>query len=232
MINGVTAELGSKARAGIDQVMVDLQPIAGAEKPVYIALHKPRGVLSAVIGQGDRPTVRDLVNIRESVYPVGRLDLDSEGLILLTNDGDLANRITHPRYGHEKEYRVLVGRKPDEEQLAAWRRGVVLEDGVRTQPAEVVVETPAGRGAWLKVVMREGRKRQIRETGQMLGIPVLRIVRIRIGEIHLGTLKTGEWRVLSELEVKKLKHPTVKRSEPGVQKKPGIPRTPGRKERR
>ncbi len=225
-VNGKIAELGTKADPASDKIMVDLHPIPGQEKLVYIALHKPRGVLSAVIGQGDRPTVRDLVNVRESIYPVGRLDLDSEGLILLTNDGDLANKITHPRFGHEKEYRVLVGKKPDEAQLAAWRRGVVLEDGTRTQPADVTVDTIAGRGAWLKVIMREGRKRQIRETGKILGIPVLRIVRIRIGEIRLGQLKTGEWRYLSDLEVKKLKQTRGSERRPKPIKKSGVPRTP------
>jgi 23S rRNA pseudouridine2605 synthase len=123
----------------------------------------------------------------------------------LTNDGDLANRLTHPRYGHEKEYRVLVARHPDQEQLANWRRGIVLEDGYRTQPAEVRLENYSGKGAWLRVVMREGRKRQIRETGSTLGLPVVKIIRVRIGALRLGGLKPRQWRYLESREIEALK---------------------------
>jgi 23S rRNA pseudouridine2605 synthase len=162
-------------------------------------------VLSAVTTPDPRPTVLALVDVPQRVYPVGRLDADSEGLILLTNDGDLANRLTHPRYGHEKEYRVLIGRRPDEEQLAAWRRGVVLEDGYRTAPAIVSLDASAGKGAWLRVILHEGRKRQIRETGAQIGLPVVRILRVRIGSLQLGNLKPREWRYLSGGEVAALK---------------------------
>src|SRR5574338_128006 len=116
-INGRTAVLGEKADPERDRIQVDGQPLRVAEQPVYIALYKPRGVISAVGGPDPRPTVRTLVNVPGHLYPVGRLDVDSEGLILLTNDGDLANRLTHPRYEHEKEYRVLVAARPDDEQL-------------------------------------------------------------------------------------------------------------------
>jgi 23S rRNA pseudouridine2605 synthase len=136
---------------------------------------------------------------------VGRLDFDSEGLILLTNDGDIANRLTHPRYGHEKEYNVLVARQPDENQLNTWRRGVVLEDGYKTQPAKVRFLSSSGKGAWLKVILNEGRKRQIREMGQQTGLPVVRIIRVRIGPIQLGNLAPREWRHLTEKEVAELK---------------------------
>jgi 23S rRNA pseudouridine2605 synthase len=142
------------------------------------------------------------------------LDVDSEGLILLTNDGELANRITHPRYGHEKEYRVLVARRPDEEQLETWRRGIVLEDGYKTAPAQVWVDRPEGKGAWLRVVLKEGRKRQIRETGTQLGLPVVKIIRVRIGSLQLGGLKPREWRYLSEAEVTALKGQPDKRRYP------------------
>ena len=112
-INGRIAQLGDKADPQLDRILVDRQPIPTIENSVYIALYKPRGVLSSVSSPDRRPTVRDLVDVPEHLYPVGRLDLDSEGLILLTNDGEVANRLTHPRYGHEKEYRVLVARRPD-----------------------------------------------------------------------------------------------------------------------
>jgi len=121
----------------MDRIQVDRQPVKAQEKLKYIALYKPRGVLSAVTSPDPRPTVYSLVPVSGTLYPVCRLDVDSEGLILLTNDGELANKLTYPRYEHEKEYRVLIARHPDPEQLATWRRGVVLEGGYRTAPANV-----------------------------------------------------------------------------------------------
>ncbi len=208
-VNGQVAHLGQKADPAIDHITVDGLPLPGPERPVYIALNKPRFVLSTTESErGDRRrTVRDLVDVPERIYPVGRLDFESEGLLLLTNDGDLSNRLTHPRYGHEKEYRVLVARRPDLEQLEAWRHGVVLSDGTRTLPAEVSISQAVGKGVWLRVVMREGKKRQIREICAMLGLPVVRLVRVRIGPLRLGTLKPGDWRFLTPEEVQALKRP-------------------------
>jgi len=204
-VNGRVAVIGGKADPQTDHILVDGRPVRTPELLKYIALYKPRGVLSTVDAPDRRSTVRELVNEPERLYPVGRLDVDSEGLVLLTNDGELANRLTHPRYGHEKEYRVLVARRPDEEQMAAWRHGVVLEDGYRTAPAQIRFEAASGKGAWLRVILREGRKRQIRETGSQIGLPVVRIVRIRIGSLMLGALKPGEWRRLAEDELRELK---------------------------
>jgi 23S rRNA pseudouridine2605 synthase len=206
-VNGAVAELGQKADPVSDKITVDGRVLQAAEQKVYIALNKPKYVLSTVEPErGDtRQTVRDLIPGNERLYPVGRLDFDSEGLILMTNDGDLAQKLTHPSHGHVKVYRVLLARQPDHEQLAAWRRGVVLEDGYKTQPADVYVEREFGKGAWVKVSMREGRKHQIRETGSLLGLPVVRILRISIGSLHLGTLKPGEWRHLTAAEVDALK---------------------------
>jgi 23S rRNA pseudouridine2605 synthase len=204
-VNDQPATLGDKADAQRDKILVDGKPVLAAESLVYIALYKPRGVLTTVTAPDPRPTVLNLVDVPQRIYPVGRLDVDSEGLILLTNDGDLANRLTHPRYGHEKEYRVLVARRPDEEQMANWQRGVVLEDGYHTAPAEVRVDAPAGKGTWLRIVLKEGRKRQIREVGKTIGLPVVKIIRVRIGTLHLGSLKPREWRFLSENEVAALK---------------------------
>ena len=127
---------------------------------VYLMLNKPVGVLSTVSDERGRRTVIDILpaKFRDiGLYPVGRLDKDSTGLLLLTNDGDLANRLTHPRYGHEKEYRVKVITEPDEAQLTIWRRGVVLEDGYRTAPAKVFIESKSGKGSWLRIIMQEGR---------------------------------------------------------------------------
>jgi 23S rRNA pseudouridine2605 synthase len=206
-VNGAVAQLGQKADASTDRILVDGKPVTVTTRFTYVALHKPRNVLSSVEAEpGDnRKTVRDLVEVPERLYPVGRLDFDSEGLILMTNDGDLANRLTHPRYGHEKEYRVLLARRPDEAQLETWRRGVVLEDGHRTAPAQVRFESTSGKGAWIRVVMGEGRKRQIREIGFLLGLPVVRIVRVRIGTLRLGNLKARQWRYLTHEEISSLK---------------------------
>ena len=206
-VNGQLAELGQKADPRVDKITVDGKQMAAAETLTYVALYKPRNVLSTVENEpgDDRKTVRDLVDEPGHLYPVGRLDYESEGLILMTNDGDLTNRLTHPRFGHEKEYRVLLARRPDAQQLEAWKRGVVLEDGYKTQPVEVRFETSQGKGVWVRVIMGEGRKRQIRETCQQLGLPVVRIVRVRIGTLHLGTLKPRQWRHLYADEVDALK---------------------------
>lgn len=208
-VNGQIATLGQKADPTKDKITVDGKPIAAAEKTLYIALYKPRNVLSTVEHErGDeRQTVRDIVEVPGHLYPVGRLDFESEGLVLMTNDGELTNRLTHPRFGHTKEYRVLLAKRLDSEQIEAWRRGVVLEDGYKTAPAEVRFESAQGKGAWVRVVMGEGRKRQIREICKQLGLPVVRIVRIRIGALRLGNLKPRQWRYLTTKEVDDLRKP-------------------------
>jgi 23S rRNA pseudouridine2605 synthase len=209
-VNGQIAGLGDKADLEKDTITVDGRPVTKTEPLTYIALNKPRGVISTVKSPGRRPTVRDLVDVPLRLYPVGRLDIDSEGLILMTNDGKLANRLTHPRYEHEKEYRVLVSRKPDSEQVEIWRRGVVLEDGYRTLPAEVNIERHTSKGTWLRIVLREGKKRQIREAGALIGLPVKKIIRIRIGSLNLGSLQPGQWRYLRQSEIRNLKEKVQK----------------------
>jgi len=204
-VNGQRATLGMKADPNTDIIEVKGERISAAEPLVYIALNKPRGVISAAKSPDPRPTVLDLVNHKARLYPVGRLDIESEGLILLTNDGTLAQRLTHPRYGHEKEYAVLVAQRPDEKQLTAWRIGVVLEDGYRTKPVKVRITGTKGKGAWLKVIMKEGRKRQIREMGRRTGLPIVKITRTRIGSLRLGNLKPRQWRHLTPDEIAELK---------------------------
>jgi 23S rRNA pseudouridine2605 synthase len=204
-VNGKVAALGDKADPERDHITLDGKRLRAAEKLIYVALHKPRNVISAVTSPDPRPTVRELIPLEGRLYPVGRLDIESEGLILLTNDGELANRVTHPRYGCEKEYRALVPRAPDAQQLEIWRNGVVLEDGYKTAPASVRLVSETPRGAWLQIIMKEGRKRQIREIGERIGLPVLRLQRVRIGNVTLGKLKVREWRELSAREVADLK---------------------------
>jgi 23S rRNA pseudouridine2605 synthase len=204
-VNKAAVTLGDKAEAGSDEITVDGRKVEFPETFTYIALYKPRNVISAVTTPEQRRTVRDLVGVDGTLYPVGRLDVDSEGLILLTNDGEMANRLTHPRFEHEKEYKVLVARHPDEAQMELWRKGVVLEDGYRTKPAGVWFVSASGKGAWLRVILREGRKRQIREMGKLTGLPIVRIVRMRIATLLLGSLKSGEWRYLTTQEITDLK---------------------------
>ncbi len=210
-VNGYIAIIGQKADPFKDKIAVDGKPISAPETLTYIALYKPRNVLSAVEAEANdgRQTVRDLIPLEGHLYPVGRLDFDSEGLVLMTNDGELTNKLTHPKFGHQKEYRVLVARRPDEKQLDAWRRGVVLEDGDKTAPADVSFLSVSGRGAWIRVVMGEGRKRQIREVGQLLGLPVVRIIRLRISTLKLGNLKPRQWRYLTKEEVMELREGKV-----------------------
>lgn len=204
-VNGKVAELGTKANPAKDRILVDGKRIAAARSSIYIALYKPRGVLSTTGGPDKRPKLIDIVPESDQLQIVGRLDRESEGLILLTNDGQLTNWLTHPRYGHEKEYRVLVSRLPDKKQLDTWRRGIVLSDGYRTRPVKVEIEQPHGDGAWLRVIMKEGRKRQIRETAAQVGLSVAKLVRVRISNLKLGKMQVGEWRNLEPTEIEALK---------------------------
>lgn len=222
-VNGTVATLGQKADPRVDRITVDGSALQMPEVLTYVALHKPRGIISSLAAQGNRQTVRDLVELPERIYPVGRLDVDSEGLIILTNDGELAEYLTHPRYESEKEYRVLVRGEPDNDQLNAWRRGVMLE-GDRTAPAEVRREEATGAGTWLRVTMHEGRKHQIRDIGALLGLPVRRLIRVRMGSLRLGNLAPGDWRELKPGEVEALRAPMSSTSRPGKPKPQKRPR--------
>lgn len=204
-VNGIKITLGAKADPAKDDIRLDGLPIRRAEKKVYIAVHKPKNMLSLNAPDDDRPTIFDIVKDERHLYPVGRLDFDSEGLVLLTNDGELANQLSHPRYEHDKEYEVRVSRRPDAKQLEIWRRGIVLEDGYRTLPAKVDVASYTKKGAWLTVVLREGKNRQIRRMGARIGLPVKQIRRVRIGPITLGKLQPGHFRYLKPDEIKVLK---------------------------
>jgi len=205
LVNGKRIKLGDKADPSVDKIIFDGQEIKSSAKKIYIALHKPRNVLSSTVSQSDHQTVLDLVPSSEGLYPVGRLDLDSEGLIILTNDGELTNLLTHPRFQKEKEYKVLVAKKPDQKQIETWRRGVVLSDGHHTGKVDVFFDHSKGKGAWLKIIMREGHKRQVRETARVLGLPVVKLIRVRIGSLLLGNIKLREYRHLTDKEVSKLK---------------------------
>jgi 23S rRNA pseudouridine2605 synthase len=200
-VNGNMAFLGMKADPERDRITVDQIPIRDPENFRYILLYKPRGVLSTVKSPFSQATVRSIVDLPERVYPVGRLDQDSEGLILLTNDGKMTHQLTHPSFEHEKEYRVRVVPCPQEKQLAAWRKGIILDDGIRTQPAKVSIENQDSTGAWLRVILKEGKKRQIRRMAECSGLQVDRLIRVRIASLTLGELSPGKWRELTKEEI-------------------------------
>ena len=216
-VNDHIARLGEKADPERDKIEVNGQPLL-LEKPIYIMLNKPRNVLSSTEDELDegRQTVRDLVDLPGHLYPVGRLDRNSTGLILLTNDGHLANRLTHPRYEHPKTYRVQVEGKVDESIVAQWRQGVML-DGKMTAPAQIKVLKQEENGATLRLVMYEGRKRQIRRVAELLGLSVRLLHRTAIGPLRLGDLKPGEWRRLTPGEVADLRR-EVRRQEKQLQR--------------
>jgi len=194
---------GTKVDPERVRIKVDGVPIALPDKHAYVLLHKPVGVLSAATDPRGRPTVLDLVPTRKRLYPVGRLDLGSEGLVLLTDDGELTQRLTHPSYKHEKEYHILVEGRPAAGTLRRLREGIELEDGF-SLPAKVAVLRREGRETWLRFVIREGRKRQLRRMCAEVGHPVRRLVRVRMGVISLGELLPGQYRSLMEQEVAEL----------------------------
>ncbi len=237
-VNGkVVTELGVKADAGHDRILVDGKKLEFQPQHVYYKVHKPRGVISDIGGDeidlrtGElRRTVDDLLPPgHPRVFPVGRLDLHSEGLVLLTDNGELANRLTHPRYQHPKTYYVLLGEQPAQEALVQLRNGVDLPEG-RSAPAEAMIisHLPAtlklskgpSEGVWLRVVLREGKKRQIRHMTAAVGYPTLRLLRWSIGPLTLGNLELGQCAVLTPDEVNALLElaglPTVKPPRPAV----------------
>lgn len=206
-LNGeVVTELGTKADPTVDEIIVNGRSIA-AEKKVYIMFNKPKGVITSASDPEGRKIVGDyLKGVRERVYPVGRLDYDSEGLLILTNDGELANRLTHPRHHVPKTYHVTVEGVPHGTALEKFRQGIQLEDGM-TQPAEAEyydIDT-VKKQATIRVTIHEGRNRQIRRMFEALSHKVIRLKRISFGELLVGNLKRGLYRHLTKEEIDKLK---------------------------
>lgn len=204
-VNGVTVtQMGLRVDPARDRICVDGELLSFPSTHTYILLHKPAGVVCTASDTHGRPTVLDMVSSAERLYPVGRLDMDSEGLLLLTDDGELAYRLTHPRYEVEKEYHLLVRGVPDNRALWRWRKGRVLS-GERPAPAWVEVLHRGEQGTWLRVVLHEGRKRQVRRTAEALGYPVIRLIRMRQDGVHLGDLPVGHWRELTAQELASLR---------------------------
>lgn len=206
MVNGeIVNELGIKVNPFEDKILIDGRPLPAPPPKVYLMLHKPRFCVTTRHDPQGRPTVMDLIpeELKNTVFPVGRLDFDAEGLLILTNDGLLANRLIHPRFGVKKEYLVLVKGHPGKWLLKKWREGVYLEEG-KTAPAEVEVIKRERTRSWLRVVLHQGWYRQIKRMGQVTGYPVFRIKRIGYGSLRLGDLAPGKFRYLTQDEIQKL----------------------------
>jgi 23S rRNA pseudouridine2605 synthase len=232
-VNGqVVTQLGTKVDPARDMIAVDGNIVAVGAGRIYVLLNKPVGVISSASDRWGRKTVLDLVGLPGRVYPVGRLDLDSEGLILLTNDGEVTNVLTHPRYGQQKTYLALVRGEPSDAVLEQMTRGVELPDGtakaqdvrriagVPNSAPGMTLRKPEGM-TWLEITLLEGRKREIRRMLEKLGHPVERLIRIRMGPLTLGRLAPGEWRHLTPAEVRALRALVEKARKPQrLQKEP------------
>ena len=223
MVNGKTVtEMGVKVDPAVSEIKVDGRRVKSAERPRYILLCKPAGVVTTRSDPQRRRTVIDLLRgVREYVYPVGRLDYDTEGLLLLTNDGELAATLTHPRHGVERTYEATVAGMPDEEALERLRTGIPL-DGRRTLPADVMLLNKGRRDRYgvVRMTIREGRNRQVRRMLEAVGHPVRELRRTRIGPITDRRLRPGEWRELSEAEIRTLKAPAPTPARPGTRRPP------------
>ncbi len=217
-VNGrVVTELGTRIDPEGDLVEFDGQPVVPMEhEPVCYLLYKPRGYISTVSDPHGRPTALSLVPSDERLYPVGRLDFDSEGLLLLTNDGDLAHRLMHPRFQHEKEYLVLAQGKVSPVEMDELARGVHIEDEGKTLFVRARVQLAQLKGrwreepapteaSWLRIGLQEGKKRQIRRMLEVVGHDVKRLIRVRVGSLELGDLKPGQGRWLSKQEMRALR---------------------------
>ncbi|HKO33353.1 MAG TPA: pseudouridine synthase, partial [Candidatus Limnocylindria bacterium] len=214
-VNGKPAVLGQSANPETDAIAVDGRPLGQAEETIHVAVHKPRGYVSSSQDERGRRSVVRLLDGTEvasgaRLWPAGRLDVDSEGLMVLTNDGAWANRLLHPRYAMEREYAVLLERAPRPDELVALLDGVPLEDG----PARLLTARPAGpprevarepgeAGVWLRVRVGEGRKREVRRLFAAVGLRVLRLVRVSLGPLSIRGLGLGEWRPLTATEVRR-----------------------------
>ncbi|MEN6621764.1 MAG: pseudouridine synthase [Smithella sp.] len=202
--NVVVRELGTKADTAKDIIRVDDKIISFDKTVIYIALHKPAGYVTTLSDPEGRPTVVDLISdVPERVYPVGRLDYDSEGLLLLTNDGDFAQKIQHPRFQIPKIYRLKIQGRLSKDELMQLSKGIKLADGA-FKPENIQVDKFNDKSCWLRLTLREGKNRIIRRGFEALGHRVARLVRESIDNVSLGTLKEGSWRYLTKKEIGQL----------------------------
>lgn len=203
-VNGHVASIGDKVNPKKDTVTVNGKKIVKQKENTYIVLHKPRGFITTMSDEMDRKCVAELIkDVKVRVFPVGRLDRDSEGMLIFTNDGEFANALTHPTKHVPKTYRVTVRPSVSEEQLTALTEGIIIDDR-KTAPAEVHIVTKEENRVVLEIILYEGRNRQIRKMCEEVGLEVARLKRTAIGSIKLGMLKQGAWRHLTDDEVRKL----------------------------
>lgn len=213
-VNGETAHLGDKADPERDRITVRGRTLNALQEYVYLMLHKPRGYITTMSDERNRKCVAELIeDVEQRVYPVGRLDKDSEGLLLMTNDGAFANAMMHPARHVPKTYRVTVHPGVTEEMLAQMETGMVI-DGRKTAPARVRVLTEEKGRVVLEIILYEGRNRQIRNMCEQLGLEVARLRRIAMGSVRLGMLPPGKWRELTAEEVRRLKDDAKAKDKP------------------
>ncbi len=204
-VNGQTASLGMKADPSKDHIKLDGKLLSKPEPKIYLMMNKPRNVITTLSETEERPSVRDyLKKIRYRVFPVGRLDFDSEGLLLLTNDGDFAHAILHPSKKIPKTYHVKIKGIIEDEKIEKLKKGVKLQDGM-TQPAKVKKLRKAEENSWIEITIYEGKKRQVRKMLERVGHDVLKLKRVKINGIELGNLPPGELRYLTPEETNKIK---------------------------
>jgi 23S rRNA pseudouridine2605 synthase len=217
-VNGKRITIGDKADPEKDVIEVDGQRLEIEQEKLYVAIHKPINVISTNDGHAndDRPTIREILPLEGHLFMVGRLDAESTGLVIMTNDGDLANRLTHPRYRHTKTYEVEVHGYPTAEVLKQWQDGVYLEDG-KTAPCIVTVKRGNQKISTLEIIMTEGKNRQIRRVASMLGYPVHRLRRVAIGRFELGGLRPNQYKIMTKQDVDLLKTPS-----PEIKQIPGF----------
>ncbi|HEY5674579.1 MAG TPA: pseudouridine synthase [Malonomonas sp.] len=205
LLNGEVAKLGDRADLSTDQLLVDGRRLGNAEEQVTLLLNKPRGYVSTLKDPQGRKLVTDLITgLSQRLYPVGRLDYNTEGLLLLTNDGDLAQHLAHPRHHVEKTYLVKASGQLNSKTRQQLESGVSLDDGM-TLPAKLENVRTSGQFCWFELTIREGRNRQVRRMCEQLGVPVVRLKRIRVGFLELAGIKTGSYRRLTAAEVERLK---------------------------
>lgn len=202
-VNGqIVTELGTKADPETDLIKVDGKPVVISKKRVYLLLNKPAGYVTTLADPGGRPVITELVKaIPERLFPVGRLDFNTEGLLLLTNDGEWANRLAHPSHEVEKEYLVKIRGSLTADRIAQLVNGIKLDDGW-TAPAKVDIIRVLEKNVWFTITIHEGRYRQVRRMCEALELPLVKLKRVRYGNILLGELKSGEYRLLDPAEVK------------------------------
>lgn len=203
--NEIITEMGTVINPDIDVVMVNGTVVKPEEDKLYIMINKPTGYVTTVADQFNRSKVTDLVDVKERVYPVGRLDYNTSGLLLLTNDGDMAYKLTHPKFKVEKVYMAKVKGKPSASEMKSFEAGLEIEDYV-TSPAKIRIVKEFQSETLVEIMIREGRNRQVRKMCDTIGHPVVELMRISVGELQLGDLPIGKWRNLLNKEVEYLKN--------------------------